>query len=347
MKVIVHLFCVASILVFSFHRAPAAPAATNQPVGFRLIVELQDGSKIIGKNGDDNFQFRSEVLGEMKLPLERIRSIACRPKTNLVQLAATNGDTLTAQFVTRVVRVGTAFGNFKLPVHLIKRIQVSTMRTSGQTRLGLVALWSGEGNGNDAVERHDAKLTDITFAEGQVGQAFVFNGSGAHMSIPASSSLDVGMNNGFTIEIWINPLDFSFQSICEWNQNSQIGTHLELNEFNADGSLWGDVIDTLGNQHVLSSAGGVITTNSWQHVAMTYDKASGVAVLYRNGAVEATANLGVCTPQTSFDFYMGSRPSGAFAGLYFHGEMDESSVYNRALTASEIQADYEAGKGSN
>src|ERR1017187_5932455 len=107
MKVIVHLFCVASILVFSFHRAPAAPAATNQPVGFRLIIELQDGSKIIGKNGDDNFQFRSEVLGEIKLPMERIRSIECQPKTNSVQLTTVNGDTLTAQFVTKVVRVET------------------------------------------------------------------------------------------------------------------------------------------------------------------------------------------------------------------------------------------------
>ncbi len=41
------------------------------------MLELHDGSKIIGKNGDDNFQFRSDILGEMKLPLERIRSITC------------------------------------------------------------------------------------------------------------------------------------------------------------------------------------------------------------------------------------------------------------------------------
>jgi hypothetical protein len=49
------------------------------------------------------FNFYSDVLGEMKLPLERIRSIACQPKTNSVQLTTVNGDTLTAQFVTKVV----------------------------------------------------------------------------------------------------------------------------------------------------------------------------------------------------------------------------------------------------
>ena len=107
-------------------------------------VELQDGSKIIGKNGDDNFQFRSDVLGEMKLPLERIRSIACQPKTNSVQLATVNGDTLTAQFVTKVVRVETAFGSVKLPVNLIRRLTVLPAGKPGQMREGLVALWPGK-----------------------------------------------------------------------------------------------------------------------------------------------------------------------------------------------------------
>ena len=128
-----------------FGSIKAAPVPTNQPAGFRLIIELQDGSKIIGKNGDDNFQFRSDVLGEIKLPLERIRSIACQPKTNSVQLVTVNRDTLTAQFVTKVVRVETAFGNFKLPVNLIRRLTVSPAGKPGQMREGLVALWPGEG----------------------------------------------------------------------------------------------------------------------------------------------------------------------------------------------------------
>jgi hypothetical protein len=36
---------------------------------------LQDGSKLIGQTGDENYQFRPDVLGEMKLPSERIRSM--------------------------------------------------------------------------------------------------------------------------------------------------------------------------------------------------------------------------------------------------------------------------------
>ena len=218
---------------------------------------------------------------------------------------------------------------------------------------GLVSWWPGEGNANDIVGTNNGTLQGpVGFAAGEVGQAFVLDGSSTSIRVPASSSLNVGLGGGLTTEVWINPLNFSFQSICEWNLNNgdpygsaQIGAHLELNEFNADGSLWGNIIDTSGNDHIVNTAGGVIMTNSWQHVAMTYDKASGMAVLYCNGAVVATASLGTFTPQTSFDLFMGSRPSGFFSGLYFNGKMDEPSVYNRALTASEIQAIYNVGTG--
>jgi hypothetical protein len=213
----------------------------------------------------------------------------------------------------------------------------------------LVSWWRAETNANDSVSGNNGIAQYITYNAGEVGQAFVFNGSSTSIRVPASSTLNVGLGGGLTTEVWINPLDFSFQSICEWNQNGsynsgfsggQIGAHLELNEYNADGSLWGNLIDTSGNAHVINTAGGVITTNVWQHVAMTYDKSSGVAVLYRNGVAAAMANLGTFTPQTSSDFFMGRRPAGPFAGLYFNGKMDEVSLYNRALSASEILAIY-------
>jgi hypothetical protein len=106
----------------------------------------------------------------------------------------------------------------------------------------------------------------------------------------------------------------------------------------------GGIPDTEGIAHNISSPPGVIATNSFQHVAMTYDKTSGIAALYRNGVVVAKVNLGVFTPQTSFDFFMGNRPSGFFANMYFQGQMDEIAIYNRALTAAEIQACFNAGR---
>ena len=140
MKVTLRLFCVLGILTICLPRTEAAPA-TNQPTGFHLTIELQDGSRIIGKSADPAYQFHSDVVGEMKLLLERIRSIECSAKTNSAQLTTTNGDTLTVQWATKEVRVETAFGNFKLPANLIKRVQIFAIGKPGQMRPGLVALW--------------------------------------------------------------------------------------------------------------------------------------------------------------------------------------------------------------
>jgi len=169
------------------------------------------------------------------------------------------------------------------------------------------------------------------------------------VQVPASPSLNVGLGSGFTIEVWVNPTTLNLQELCEWNQNTggptgaaQIGAHMEINESPGDGSFWGNIVDTTGTSHNFHSANGIIVPNSFQHLAMTYDKASGQAFLYRNGAVVASTNFGTITPQTSFDFFMGDRPSGFFTGIFFGGEMDEPALYNRALAASEVQAIYNA-----
>ncbi len=110
-----------------------------------------------------------------------------------------------------------------------------------------------------------------------------------------------------------------------------------------DGDLYANIMDTTHTAHSLSSAAGVMVGNTFQHVALTFDKTTGLAVLYRNGVVVQSANLGTgFTPWTSIDLYIGCRPAGAFAN-YFNGIIDEPSLYNRALTASEIAAIYNAG----
>ena len=86
---------------------------------------------------------------------------------------------------------------------------------------------------------------------------------------------------------------------------------------------------------------------SWQHIALSYDKTSGQAAIYLNGSVVVQTNLGVFTPQTSFtNFLIGARTTFGSAlspNDKFSGEMDEMSVYSRALASNEIQAIYNAG----
>ena len=342
-----------SILILCPHQTHAAPAVTNQPAGFRLIIELQDGSKIIGKNGDDNFQFRSEVLGEIKLPMERIRSIECQPKTNSVQLTTVNGDTLTAQFVTKVVRVETVFGGVKLPVNLIRHLTVSPAGKPGPMREGLVALWPGEGDGHDPVGGNNAALTEVAFVEGKVGRAFLLNGFTSGMKISAEPALNVGEGEGLTILAWIKPenLRSANQWLAGWEADPHVlGSMLKLSQSQSflgqgTGCLFANLVDINGDSHCLSST-PVLQNNVFQHVALTYDKTTGVAVFYCNGVVVGQQSLGPFTPQTTYPLVVGARPRNDGIENSYAGLLDELAIYNRALSAAEIQADYEAGNGA-
>jgi len=218
---------------------------------------------------------------------------------------------------------------------------------------GLAAWWPAEGNGNDIAGGNTALLeSGVTFAAGKVGQAFQLqNPTNAFMHVPASPSLNVGAGSGLTIEGWINVSSVSgFHPIAEWygDVRNNVGVQLWLNSNpSQSGALLGALPDTNLVPHTLVSPAGILIPNVFQHVAMTYDQASGIGTLYVNGAVVAQQNLGSFVPQTTYDLWIGHRPfdvPGDWTyGTYLGGMLDELSIYGRALSSDEIAAIYNAG----
>src|SRR6185503_6161920 len=99
-----------------------------------------------------------------------------------------------------------------------------------------------------------------------------------------------------------------------------------------------NIIDVTGVGHGIVTPPNLLTTSNFYHVALTYDKASGLAAIYINGNSVTQQNLGTFTPQTSTHFYVGLRSSGTAAGNRFSGTIDELSLYNRALPAAQLAA---------
>ncbi|HJX06261.1 MAG TPA: LamG-like jellyroll fold domain-containing protein, partial [Candidatus Nanoarchaeia archaeon] len=97
------------------------------------------------------------------------------------------------------------------------------------------------------------------------------------------------------------------------------------------------------------SNGGVIleTTNipanSWTHIFITYNGATGTGTLYRNGTQITTTPMQGPAKDTSDNVYIGAAYNLADSGTwYFNGSIDEVRIYNRTLTLEEIQAHYNA-----
>jgi hypothetical protein len=211
---------------------------------------------------------------------------------------------------------------------------------------GLVAWWTGDGNALDFLGQNNGTLVNgATFAPGEVGQAFGFNGNGQSVVIPDSPSLR--LTNSFTIEAWVNPATLADDPhgpgrgiVCklDYATGGNYGYEFTLSQgyfggsFNSPGHGWGTA-----NWGV--SVPTPLTVGVWSHVAWTYDE--NAMMLYVNGVPVATNVIG---PQAMANSTAALQISGDGNGnIMFDGLIDEVALYNRAVSAAEIAATYIAG----
>jgi hypothetical protein len=220
---------------------------------------------------------------------------------------------------------------------------------------GLVSWWRGESNALDSIDGNNGTLQNgAGFSSGEVGNGFNLDGINDYVLVNASSKLNVGLGSGFTIEGWIKPTTVAYQMpIAEFERvlgtfnGADVGVHFYISVPPSGGTgpgcFYANIKGANGADHQLATGAGLVASNVWQHVALSYDKASGMAAIYLNGAVAVQANIGSFTPQTSFKLLFGARTTFGSASSpsdRFSGKMDELSMYSRALTTAEIQAIY-------
>jgi hypothetical protein len=202
---------------------------------------------------------------------------------------------------------------------------------------GLIGWWQAAGNANDSIGTNNGTLVGAaSYAPGEVGQAFLFDGTSGYVSIPDSPSLDI-LTQSITIETWIKMNHTSpnstWEGIVTKGNNSwrlQATINAKTVYFAADGST-----------HDIYSSRGV-NDGKWHHVAATYDGTN--MLLYVDGTLDATQAASGAISQTSDPLCLG-QTANAYGNCFFDGLVDAASIYNRALTAAEIQAIYAAGSG--
>jgi hypothetical protein len=212
---------------------------------------------------------------------------------------------------------------------------------------GIISFWPAEGNPQDLVGGNGGvSLSGATFSAGKVGQAFSFNGSGAHVRVKDASNLHVTTN--FSLESWFfrQGTGPAIQSILDkwdaapgFNQRSYgISLHDNLATF-------GGSSDGVNADGVIQST-TAIPTNQWIHMVGTYDGAT--MKLYLNGVLNNSAGfIKGFFPGTN-DFAIGGEVGGLSPGSAistFQGLIDEPTIYSRALSSNEVLAIFTAGAG--
>ena len=205
---------------------------------------------------------------------------------------------------------------------------------------GLVSWWRAESNALDYVGGNNGTLANNAgYTTGEVGTAFFFTNALAAVKIGNATNLQL---QSFTIEAWIqrastNSVSFPTNGDAELfgfgSQGYGFGIHGPNSENGSLGTLFltendVDEVDTIAS----------ITDTNFHHVAVTK---SGLTVVFYVDGVAYPAGTTGDTYQFTTPAAIGAR-GDTLAGS-FYGAIDEMSIYNRSLLASEILGIFNAG----
>ena len=205
---------------------------------------------------------------------------------------------------------------------------------------GTGTLWSDlSGNGNNGT-----MINGVTYNAAN-GGVMSFDGVNDYVNTSNISQLDY--NSPMTISAWINPTNFtSFRAIIS-NSNpptshrgvSLFATDTGAMQFSLRNDIGGATINLLG----VNSPTNSLISNQYQMVTVTYDgssSSSGVKMYINGQLVENTIvfNSLSATILSAIPFRVGSRA----LGNYFLGAINEPLIYNRALTAEEVNINFQA-----
>ena len=203
---------------------------------------------------------------------------------------------------------------------------------------GLVAYWKFDESDGTAVSDSSAyKNTGTVYNNpirviGKFNSSLQFNGSN-YVEVPDSASLD--LSSQVTIAAWINPSSISvYNRIVAKSHTSDAAPWTMYGLMFDDSNHARMEITTGGVQYVLNGQ-TIIPLNTWTFVAGTYDGST--MKLYVNGNLDNYASHSGPIDTNSMPL---SIARSGFNSNYFKGIIDEVKIWNRSISAGEIQSQY-------
>jgi hypothetical protein len=172
------------------------------------------------------------------------------------------------------------------------------------------------------------------------GGSIVFDGSNDGVQIDNTSVLSV---NQMTISSWNYSANYNQNGFMfEKTTNGSVNTQYSL-FFNSNNTIYYRTYGLSTNDLAANNTTAGVINNQWNNIVATFDGTN--KRIYVNGVLVATSGAltGTVTPNTTGPAFIGIY--GNFGGYPFNGKIADTKVYNRALSAQEIQQNFEAQRG--
>ncbi len=168
-----------------------------------------------------------------------------------------------------------------------------------------------------------------SYSDSSRGNVLAFDGSDDYVQLPAAATKNY---TGYTIMMWFKATDNQ-----TWNRLFDLGDSTDKYMFltlqsSANGLRFAQTVN--GNSAEAIIDGSAITTNTWNHVAVTVSAKTKKATLYLNGKkVGTTVMTAYPSSYAGNNNYLGK---SQWPDPYFKGYMDNVYIFNYALSSSEI-----------
>jgi hypothetical protein len=207
---------------------------------------------------------------------------------------------------------------------------------------GLVAWWKFDGNTNDSSgnnlngSNQGASLT--TDKNGESGKAYSFNNS--HISVAHSNLLN--FTDSFSISLWVfstNYISNDWQEFLMKGSTNYTYRQYHMRPDKNTGRL--QFIFYQSGTSFSSTSNTALENNKWSHVVGTLSNSQ--VNLYINGLNDSSRQFNNFSSVTSTSYGLSIGRLGT-GGYYFNGKIDEVRMYDRALSALDVQALYQLGQ---
>lgn len=219
--------------------------------------------------------------------------------------------------------------------------------------LGPIAWYKGDGNALDAMGNYDGTWVGTeAYADGITGQAFDFDGTSSVVISQALGNIEPG--SSFTVsllakstqtELWqalVSKIQSINLGILGWGLYARSGSgYLGIFSRYSNGSGGGS-----SGTYFDSDKTDEIWNGEWQSITWVINGATGYSSLYLNGnkqPVERSwpSETGIINDR---NFAIGGIDS---SGYSFNGQVDDVLIFDRALTAEEVEKLYHESINKN